>query len=177
MYLNIIFFSSILFCRNRRCPNNLSISPACTHSHCVLLSSFPLLLYPRRVTTWHVTRDTWPLTGPCVVPGAEDAVVTRVKGYIDAGTCGSVSFTAYSAAECGDNAASYYKEFEYGGKRVQVTNNVSNKYFPLKWNIFCHCYQIPDHAAEHDQLQSNPNKRCPGWQFISLPLNPAKVRD
>ena len=76
--------------------------------------------------TSHVT------TGPCVVPGAEDAVVTRVKGYIDAGTCGSVSFTAYSAAECGDNAASYYKEFEYGGKRVQVTNNVSSKYFPLK---------------------------------------------
>ena len=88
-----------------------------------MLSSFPPLLYPRRVTT---PRD------PCVVPGAEDAVVTRVKGYIDAGTCGSVSFTAYSAAECGDNAASYYKEFEYGGKRVQVTNNVSNKYFPLK---------------------------------------------
>ena len=52
-----------------------------------------------------------------------------------------------------------------------------HKYFQLKSNIFYYCYQIPDHAAEHDQLQSNPNKRCPGWQFISLPLNPAKVRD
>ena len=82
------------------------------------------------MTTGHVT--TCPPTRPCAVPGAEDAVVTRVKGYIDAGTCGSVTFTAYSAAECGDNAASYYREFEYGGKRVQVTNNVSTQIFSTK---------------------------------------------
>ena len=82
------------------------------------------------MTTCHLT--TCPLTRPSAVPGAEDAVVTRVKGYIDAGTCGSVTFTAYSAAECGDNAASYYREFEYGGKRVQVTNNVSTQIFSTK---------------------------------------------
>ena len=35
--------------------------------------------------------------------------------------------------------------------------------------------QIPDHAAENDQLTSNPNLRCPGWQYIAMPLNPAKV--
>ena len=105
-------------------------------------------------------------------------MVTRVKGYIDAGTCDSVSFSAeYSAEECGNGAPSYYREFEYGGKRVQVTNNVSQQIFSTVIKYFYYCHQIPDHAAEHDQLQSNPNKRCPGWQFISLPLNPAKVRD
>ena len=35
--------------------------------------------------------------------------------------------------------------------------------------------KIPDHAAENDQLTSNPNLRCPGWQYIAMPLNPAKV--
>ena len=60
-------------------------------------------------------------------PGGEDAVVTRVKGYIDAGTCDSVSFSAeYSAEECGNGAPSYYREFEYAGKRVIISNNVSH---------------------------------------------------
>ena len=52
-------------------------------------------------------------------------MVTRVKGYIDAGTCGSVTFSDYSASECGDSATSYFKEFTYNNKRVLVTNNVS----------------------------------------------------
>ena len=53
-------------------------------------------------------------------------MVTRVKGYIDAGTCDSVSFSAeYSAEECGNGAPSYYREFEYAGKRVIISNNVS----------------------------------------------------
>ena len=54
-------------------------------------------------------------------------MVTRVKGYIDAGTCDSVSFSAeYSAEECGNGAPSYYREFEYAGKRVIISNNVSH---------------------------------------------------
>merc|ERR1719295_213770 len=76
-------------------------------------------------------------------PGSDDEVVTRVKGYIDAGTCGAVTFSDYSDSECGDNAVSYYKEFIYNNKRIIISNN------------------IPDHPAENDQLQENPNKRCP----------------
>ena len=56
--------------------------------------------------------------------GSDDEVVTRVKGYIDAGTCGTVTFSDYSASECGDSASSYFKEFTYNNKRVLVTNNV-----------------------------------------------------
>ena len=37
--------------------------------------------------------------------------------------------------------------------------------------------QIPDHPAEHDALAPNPNKRCPGWQFMELPIDPSKVRE
>lgn len=67
-----------------------------------------------------------------------------------------MSFSDFSTSECGDSATSYYKEFAYNGKRVIISNN------------------IPDHAAENDQLTSNPNLRCPGWQYIAMPLNPAK---
>ena len=58
--------------------------------------------------------------------GSDDEVVTRVKGYIDAGTCNTVTFpTEYSDTLCGDNAVSYYKEFLYNDKRVIISNNVS----------------------------------------------------
>jgi len=88
--------------------------------------------------------------------GSDDEVVTRVKGYIDANTCNTITFSDYSDTVCGDNAVSYYKEFTYNNKRVIVSNN------------------IPDHPAENDQLQTNPNVRCPGWQFIQLPIDPSK---
>merc|ERR1712107_621183 len=87
---------------------------------------------------------------------SDDEVTTRVKGYIDAGTCGTISFGEFDTSVCGDAASSYYKEFTYNGKRVIISNN------------------IPDHAAEHDMLNANPNLRCPGWQFISMPINPGK---
>merc|ERR1712142_911047 len=54
-------------------------------------------------------------------PGGDDEVVTRVKGYIDAGTCGAVTFSDYSDSECGDNAVSYYKEFIYNNKRIIIS--------------------------------------------------------
>jgi len=94
--------------------------------------------------------------GSSPAPGSDDEVVTRVKSYIDAGTCTGVSFSDYSDTVCGDNAVSYYKEFFYNDKHVIISNN------------------IPDHPAETDQLTSNPNVRCPGWQFIQLPVDPAK---
>merc|ERR1719150_1102609 len=83
---------------------------------------------------------------------ADDEIVTRVKGYIDAGTCNSIS----SSSSCGDSATSYYKEITYNGKRVVISN------------------QVPDHDHENDQLTTNPNEACERYQFIELPLNPAK---
>ena len=63
---------------------------------------------------------------------------TTVKGYIDAGTCDSVS----TGTLCGTNATSYYSSFVYKGYRVVIANG------------------IPDHDAEEDALVSNPNTRC-----------------
>jgi len=85
-------------------------------------------------------------------PEETDDVVTRVQGYIDAGTCGSIS----SSSSCGSSATSYYKEITYNGKRVIISN------------------QVPDHQFEHDAVQSNPNTACERYQFISLPIDPAK---
>jgi len=83
---------------------------------------------------------------------ADDEVVTRVKGYIDAGTCGAVS----ANTNCGSSAGSYYKEITYQGKRVIISS------------------QVPDHNAEHDQITTNPNTRCERYQYVQLPLNPTK---
>jgi len=89
--------------------------------------------------------------------GSDDEIVTRVKSYIDAGTCEAVTFpTEYSDTLCGDNAVSYYKEFIYNNKRVIISNN------------------IPDHPAEQDALNLNPNIRCTGWQYLVVPLDPGK---
>ena len=43
---------------------------------------------------------------------------------------------------CGDSAESYYAEFEYNGQRVVINNG------------------IPDHDAENDATNPNPNTRC-----------------
>jgi len=83
---------------------------------------------------------------------SEDAYVTQAKALIDAGTCGSVT----ASSVCGDDAAGYYNQFEYNGMLVVVSSGA------------------PDHPAEHDQLVSNPNTRCERWQFMQVPLNPAK---
>merc|ERR1712060_169217 len=85
--------------------------------------------------------------------GSTDEIVVRVQGYIDAGTCGTV-FSSYS---CDNSATSYYNEIIYGGKRVIISN------------------QVPDHDHEHDMLVTNPNKACERYQFISLPIDPAKT--
>merc|ERR1712215_282764 len=83
----------------------------------------------------------------------DNSYVTLVKGYIDAGTCDSASANSV----CGDDATSYYKEFEYNGQRVVISNG------------------IPDHTAESDAIKPNPNTRCEIWQFMSVPLNPTKA--
>merc|ERR1711910_177712 len=53
-------------------------------------------------------------------PGGDDEVVTRVKSYIDSGTCARVS----SSSSCGDSAESYFREFVYKGRRIVVSNQV-----------------------------------------------------
>merc|ERR1712112_406832 len=82
----------------------------------------------------------------------DDVYVTRVKGYIDDGTCAETSKTT----TCGDDASSYYNEFTYNGNRVVISSG------------------IPDHPAENDALDPNPNERCEIWQFMSVPLSPEK---
>ena len=67
----------------------------------------------------------------------EDAYVSLVKSYIEAGSCGEIS----TGSLCGEEASSYYKEFEYLGNRVIITNS------------------IPDHEAESDAVKPNPNTR------------------
>ena len=49
-----------------------------------------------------------------------------------------------TGSTCGDNATSYYYEFEYEDQRVVIVNG------------------IPDHDAENDQLVDNTNTRCEG---------------
>merc|ERR1719233_2713043 len=82
----------------------------------------------------------------------DDEYVTLAKSMIDSGTCGSVA----SNGICGDTATSYYRIFEYNGARVVISSGV------------------PDHRAEYDQVKPNPNTRCEKWQFLELPLDPAK---
>ena len=35
---------------------------------------------------------------------------------------------------------------------------------------------MPDHPHEHDQVFTNPNEACERYQYIPLPLQPAKVK-
>jgi len=79
-------------------------------------------------------------------------IIARVKGYIDAGTCGRVT----PSSSCGSSASSYYTQFVYRGRRVIISS------------------QVPDHEHEHDMLHANPNVACERYQFVSLPINPAK---
>jgi len=81
----------------------------------------------------------------------DDEVVARVKAYIDAGTCDEV----VTEDVCDDE--SYYKEFTYNGKRVVIANG------------------YPDHVAEEDQYETNPNVRCQRWTFMEVPLEPTKA--
>merc|ERR1719322_744848 len=81
-----------------------------------------------------------------------DDVDDVVKGYIDAGTCDTVT----TGSTCGDDATSYYSEFEYNGYRVVVANG------------------IPDHDAENDAVSANPNTRCERWTYMAVPLNPSQ---
>ena len=67
----------------------------------------------------------------------DDAYMSLVKAYIEAGTCDEVS----TGSLCGEEATSYYKEFEYLGQKVIITNS------------------IPDHEAESDAVKPNPNTR------------------
>ena len=69
---------------------------------------------------------------------SSDDVEDLVKGYIDAGTCDTVT----TGSSCGDSAVSYYSEFEYNGRRIVIANG------------------IPNHDAENDQFTVNPNTRC-----------------
>merc|ERR1711915_110185 len=82
----------------------------------------------------------------------DDEVITLVKSYIDSGTCDEMT----TGDLCGDDAESYYAEFEYNGQRVVINNG------------------IPDHDAENDATEPNPNTRCERWNFMALPIDPSQ---
>jgi len=105
---------------------------------------------PSSATTMETVEETVDATDDT---SADDQYVTLVKTYLDEGTCASTSATTV----CGDDATSYYKEFEYNGQRVVIANG------------------IPDHDAENDAVKSNPNERCEIWQFMAVPLEPTKA--
>jgi len=104
----------------------------------------------KSTTTTEATTTT--TTATTTTTEEDDEIMSRVKGYIDAGTCESVA----STSNCGDDATSYYKSFSYNGYNVIISS------------------QVPDHEAEHDALKSNPNTRCERWQYTVLPVDPAK---
>lgn len=83
----------------------------------------------------------------------DDEYVSAAKLMIDSGTCDSV----VSNGICGDSTTSYYRVFEYNGMRVVISSG------------------IPDHPAEYDQIRPNPNTRCEEWQFLQIPIDPAKA--
>jgi hypothetical protein len=73
-----------------------------------------------------------------------------VAALIDSNSCAAVS----TGDLCGDDATSYYHEFEYNGQRVVISSG------------------IPNHVAEQDAVKPNPNVRCEHWQYVVLPLSP-----
>merc|ERR1712106_988781 len=83
-------------------------------------------------TTEHTTVSTVDDTSE------DDDYVSLVKSYLDDGTCPTTSTTTI----CGDDATSYFNQFEYNGRKVVISNG------------------IPDHPAEEDALHPNPNERC-----------------
>ena len=65
--------------------------------------------------------------------------MAAAKALINDGSCPKVEA---DQDLCGDDATSYYTEFEYQGNRVIVASG------------------IPNHDAEHDAEEPNPNTRC-----------------
>ena len=109
----------------------------------------------RRTTTTMATTTTESTTteSTTTTESSDDLYMIAVKALIDAGTCETVA----SNSNCGDDAISYFKDFEYNGERVIVSSG------------------IPDHEAEHDILVSNPNTRCEHWQFMVVPLSQSQA--
>jgi len=97
-------------------------------------------------------RRTKTTTEATAADSGDDDIVALVKSYIDAGTCEEVS----TGDSCGDSAESYYAEFEYNGQRVVINNG------------------IPDHDAENDATNPNPNTRCERWNYIAIPIDPSQ---
>jgi len=110
---------------------------------------------PSRYTTTPATTTLATTTTTTSMTSEEDdEYMTAAKSLIDAGTCDEVT----SNDVCGgDPSSSYYKEFQYNGYRVIISNGV------------------PDHQAEHDAVSSNPNTRCERWQYMVVPINPSKA--
>ena len=104
-------------------------------------------------TTTEATTTTTTTPTP-TTESSDDLYIITAKALIDAGTCDTV---VASINNCGDDAISYFKDFEYNGERVIISSG------------------IPDHEAEHDMLVSNPNTRCEHWQYMVVPLSQSQA--
>merc|ERR1719153_943355 len=85
---------------------------------------------PSSYTTTQATTTTSTMTTE-----EEDEYMATAKSLIDAGTCDEVTSNDICG---GDPSSSYYKEFQYNGYRVIISNGV------------------PDHESEHDAVCLTP---------------------
>ena len=57
-----------------------------------------------------------------------------------------------TSTDCGDDAEAYYEVYETDDYRYVIVSGA------------------PEHPAEYDQEEANPNERCERWQYVALPL-------
>lgn len=121
---------------------------------CIAVVSASAVPRPRRGPPPPLATTAAPTTTTTTAGSAEgddDEYTEAVKALIDAGSCPSV----VTGSNCGDDAVGYYNEFVYNAERVIISSGA------------------PDHEAEHDAENANPNVRCERWQFITVPVSPS----
>jgi len=90
-------------------------------------------------------------------------------------TCWWATYSQYFALNCGDDAESYYEEFDYNEDwKVVVTSGAPNHAAEDQSTPFCTAFRDICQAINPliDGGRLNPNRRCEKWQYVVLPKNP-----
>jgi len=90
-------------------------------------------------------------------------------------TCWWSSYSQYFALNCGDDAESYYEEFDYNEDwKVVVTSGAPDHAAEDQSTPFCTAFRDICRAINPliDGGRLNPNRRCEKWQYVVLPKNP-----
>merc|ERR1712038_453341 len=90
-------------------------------------------------------------------------------------TCWWSSYSQYFALNCGDEAESYYEEFDYNEDwKVVVTSGAPDHAAEDQSTPFCTAFRDICQAIKPliDGGRLNPNRRCEKWQYVVLPKNP-----